>query len=119
MAHGDFAHIEFPADDLGRARRFYEGVFGWQFQEAEGFTDYLLYETPSGLGGGVGTRGGTAPETIRDYISVDSLDEALAKVGPLGGTVTMGRTEVPGLGWYAVVRDSEGSEIALWEGLPR
>jgi predicted enzyme related to lactoylglutathione lyase len=116
MAHGDFAHIEFPADDLARAKRFYEGVFGWQLQEATGFENYLVYRTAGGLGGGFGLRGQTAGPRLRDYISVDSIDESIPKVESLGGKVTLGRTEVPGQGFYAVTEDSEGTEIALWEG---
>ena len=27
--HGEFSHIEFPADDLERAKAFYANVFGW------------------------------------------------------------------------------------------
>ena len=40
MAHGEFNHIEFPADDEERAKRFYGGVFGWEFSEMEGFDGY-------------------------------------------------------------------------------
>ena len=33
----------------------------------------------------------------------------------LAGFLVTGRTEVPGQGFYAVLLDSEGTEIALWE----
>jgi predicted enzyme related to lactoylglutathione lyase len=30
MAHGQLTLIEFPADDIERAQRFYAELFGWQ-----------------------------------------------------------------------------------------
>ena len=49
---------------------------------------------------------------------MDSVEASLAKATELGGTVVEGKAEVPGQGWYAVIHDSEGNEIALWESLP-
>jgi uncharacterized protein len=121
MAHGDFNHIEIPADDTGRARRFYVGMFGWSFTETS-FGDYLVYTTPSGeqaVGGGIGKRGETAPMTIRNYVGVDSIEASLAKVEEMGGRVMAGKEEVPGIGWWAVIADSEGNELAIFEPMPR
>jgi predicted enzyme related to lactoylglutathione lyase len=36
----------------------------------------------------------------------------------LGGKVTTPKEPIPGQGWYAVVADSEDSEIGLYENLP-
>jgi predicted enzyme related to lactoylglutathione lyase len=36
MAHGEYNHIEIPYDDEERAKRFYSGVFGWQFRQMAG-----------------------------------------------------------------------------------
>lgn len=114
MAHGEYAHIEIPADDPERATRFYSAVFGWDFGTIEGMPDYWLYQVGE-VGGAVGLRDRTAPHAIRNYIAVDSIDDALPKVESLGGTVTGTKTEVPGYGWFAVVLDPEGNEIGLFE----
>ena len=122
MKHGDFTHIEIPADDADRAKRFYAGLFGWSFVEPEGFSGYYLFTTPvgqDGMGGAIGRRGEMAPEKVRAYVHVDSIDETLPKVAELGGTVVEEKAEVPGMGWYAVLTDSEGNELALWESTPR
>lgn len=122
MAQGEFTHIEIPADDPGRAQRFYEGVFGWRFTSMPGYDDYFLYTTAAGeegLGGAIGKRGESAPLTVRNYVHVDSIDESLPKVTALGGSLVEPKSEVPGQGWYAVVTDSEGNEFALWERLAR
>ncbi len=121
MAHGQFTHIDIPADDPVRAQRFYEGVCGWSFGSMPEFPDYYLFRTGDdehAMGGGIGKRGQTAPDRIRNYIDVESIDSLLPKVRELGGSVLQPKAEVPGQGWYVVLTDSEGNEIALWEGLP-
>ena len=122
MTHGDYNHVEIPADDMDRAKRFYASVFGWTFEAAPSFPDYFLYQTPSGegsVGGGLGKRSVTSEEEIRNYIEVDSVDRALVRVAEMGGSVLTGKSDIPGVGWFALVRDSEGNRIGLFEALPR
>ncbi|MFL5680470.1 MAG: VOC family protein [Chloroflexota bacterium] len=114
MARGEYTHIEIPADDLDRAKRFYTDVFGWDLGSMGGMEDYLVYRT-GGVGGGIGKRGTTAGKTIRNYITVTSLDEAEPIVERAGGRIVQSRREVPGMGSYTVVTDSEGNEIAIWQ----
>jgi len=119
MAHGEITHLDLPSDDLGRARAFYEGLFGWKIQGMPEFPDYEMFQSgPDGVGGGIGLRGETAPNAPRIYVSVDSIDATLAKLEGLGGDVVVEKTEVPGMGWYAAIHDSEGSDIGIWEDLP-
>ncbi len=118
MAHGDFTFIEIPADDPARAQAFYAGLVGWQFQEVPGIAGYYMFATPAGeeaVGGAIGKRGEMAPEKLRTYVSVDAIDAVLPRVAELGGSIVQAKREVPGMGWYAVLNDSEGNEIALWE----
>lgn len=123
MQHGDFTHIEVPADDPSRARSFYQKVFGWTFaDEIPGFEGYHLFTTPAGqagMGGAIGKRGEMAPERVRVYIDVESIDDMLARITREGGAVVEPKTEVGGMGWFAVFTDPEGNEMAIWESLPR
>jgi hypothetical protein len=119
MAHGQITHIEFPADDLDRARRFYSELFGWQLREMEGVPGYLLFNTGSAdSGGAIGERGKSTGEQLRVYVTVDSIDDTLQRVPELGGSVTTPKDEIPGQGWYAAIADSEGTEVGLYENLP-
>lgn len=121
MKHGDLTHLEIPADDPDRARDFYQRLFGWSFQEMPGYAGYHLFTTPvgeEGMGGAIGKRGESAPEKLRPYVWVDSIDATLPLVEGAGGTVVEAKAEVPGQGWYAVLADTEGNEIALWESTP-
>lgn len=122
MKHGDFTHVEIPADEPERAKRFYADVFGWSFEpETPGFEGYHTFTTPvgrEGTAGAIGKRGEMAPEQLRLYAQVDSIDDTLAKIAEAGGSVVEPKAEVPGMGWYAVFKDPEGNELALWESAP-
>jgi len=120
MAQGEYNHIEIPYDDQERAKRIYSGVFGWEFRSMAGFDGYDLYTAgPGDLGGGLGKRGESAGTTTRNYILVDSVDDAVKKVVELGGTITEPKAEIPGMGWFAIGTDSEGNTLALYEAAPR
>ena len=116
MAKGEITHIEFPADDPERAKRFYTAVAGWQFEETEGFSGYYMFRTGEASGGAVAKRGEMAPQQLRIYITVDSLEEACAAAEANGGTVVEQPSDIGGgMGRFAVVRDTEGSEVGLWQ----
>jgi uncharacterized protein len=114
MAKGEYTHIEIPADDPARASRFYAAVFGWDPKASERMPTYHVYRTAN-VGGGIGKRGETAGQVIRNYITVDSLAEGRKAAEANGGTVVGDMVMLPGMGSYLVVLDSEGNEIALWE----
>ncbi len=119
MAKGEITHIEFPADDVERAKRFYSAVAGWEFAEMDGLPGYWLFRTGEGSGGGLGKRGDSVGQVIRVYVSVDSLETAVAAAEANGGSVITPPSDVPGQGRFAAVRDSEGGEIGLWEAAPQ
>jgi predicted enzyme related to lactoylglutathione lyase len=119
MAHGEINHIEFPADDPQRAMAFYEAVAGWQFSAMDGMPDHWAFRSGEGYGGGVGKRGVTTGHVVRDNIEVNSIDEAVAAGQRTGGTVKEAKSEIPGMGWFAVLIDPEGSEIGLFQSAPR
>lgn len=120
MAHGQFTHIEIPADDLKRAKRFYSELFGWQLGDVEGMPDYPLFTFGKidSAGGALGKRGDSIADHLRVYLDVDSIDPVLGRVPDLGGKVKTPRSEIQGWGWFAVIDDSEGNEIGLFEALP-
>lgn len=115
MAKGEITHIDIPADDIERAKRFYHAVAGWEAAPVEGFPGYHMFRTGPQSGGGIGQRGQTAPDVLRIYITVDSLEEAVAAAEKEGGSVVQPPTDIPGMGRYAAVHDTEGNEVGLWE----
>jgi len=115
MVH-TIVHFEIPADDMERAKKFYQQLFGWEFQAPQ--EDYHLIETgEGGIGGGMMKR--AVPEQrITIYIGVESVDEYVAKVQSLGGTIIMPKTAVPTMGYFAQLLDTEGNALAIWEENP-
>jgi predicted enzyme related to lactoylglutathione lyase len=119
MPRGEITHVELPADDPERAMRFYAAVAGWAFGEMEGMPGYHLFRSGAASGGAIGRRGEMAPQALRIYITVDSLEEATATAAANGGTVVEAPTVIgQGMGRFAVVRDPEGNEVGLWESAP-
>ena len=105
---GSFGLTEFPADDPGRARRFWSGLLGVELadrSEAEG----RGWQTQGGSPVlGIHERGAGPGDTASlPYFTVADMEGALERVSALGGTVIH-----PGARW-SVCRDSEGSPFGL------
>ncbi len=100
--------IEFPADDLGRARRFWEGLLGVALDERREGEGKGLQTRSGGAELGLHSRGpGPGDRVSLPYFEVDDLVQALERVVGLGGEVIH-----PG-GRWAICRDSEGSPFGL------
>jgi len=117
QATGTMTHIEIPADDVDRAKRFYAAVAGWQFEAMDGFPDYWLFQSEPERGGAIGTRGGSIGKVVRHFVNVDRMEDAIAAAEQNGGRLVEEPTEIPGQGRSAVVLDSEGNELGLWQDL--
>jgi predicted enzyme related to lactoylglutathione lyase len=115
MPRGTITHIEFPADDVERAKRFYGAVAGWELSETDGFPGYFMFRSEEGHGGGLGKRGESVGNVIRVYITVDSLEDGVATAEANGGSVVSPPQDIPGMGRWATITDSEGNEIGLWQ----
>ncbi|WP_366214747.1 GyrI-like domain-containing protein [Arthrobacter sp. SRS-W-1-2016] len=121
---GGVVHFEIPADDEGRARDFYRSVFGWSFQVLPEMEYSLAKTTPldsqgrpaetGSINGGIFRRGDLLQAPVVT-IAVDDIDGVLEQIGRLGGETVRRRMEVPGSGWNAYFRDSEGNVIGLWQ----
>ena len=100
--------IEFPADDLGRAVRFWEGLLGVSLDERTADEGSGRQTHSDGTAVGVHERGaGPGDRFSLAYFAVDDLPAAVERVVELGGSVVH-----PG-GRWAICRDSEGTPFAL------
>jgi len=112
-------HFDVPAEDLKRAKIFYEKLFEWKIEPVPGPMEYYNIVTKDengkeGIGGGMGKRG-QPEQKITNYIGVSSIDEYVKKVQDLGGRIIMPKTTIPGFGYLATFLDSEGNTLGLWE----
>ena len=100
--------IEFPADDAGRARRFWSGVLGVDLAPRAAAAGSGWETDTDGLRLGVHERGrGPGDTGSLPYFTVADLPATLDRVRELGGSIVH-----PGERW-AICRDSEGSPFAL------
>ena len=115
-------HFEIPADDVKRAKKFYEKALGWKISDPWKM-DYFLVETKDagqdGINGGLMQRK-VPGQPFMNYISVDSIEAALKKVAKAGGTVALPKQEIgQGMGWIAAFLDTEGNLMGFHEVAPR
>ena len=114
-------HFEIPADDPKRAIQFYENVFNWKIEKWEGPIEYWLITTgpedQPGIDGGLGRREDPAIG-IENTIDVKDLDASVAEVEKHGGQVTRPKMAVPGVGWMAYIKDTEGNVFGLMQRDP-
>ena len=91
----------------------------------EQMDDYTIVQTtptdenqrptePGAINGGMMKRSADAPAPVIT-INVGSVDDSLKKVEAAGGTVVRPKTEIPGMGSFAYLKDTEGNVIGLWE----
>ena len=122
-------HFEIEAAEPERAMTFYTGVFGWKFHEWEGGSvDYWLIQTgpadQPGIDGGLARRQGDPPAAavaVNGYscvAQVTDLDAALARITAHGGVVTEPKHPVPGIGWAAYAKDTEGNLFGMMQPDP-
>ncbi len=105
-------HVEFPAQNLERGKKFWEGVGGWSLNDAgmPGM-QYLMFQEGD-QGGAVFGMEGAAGTTI--YLGSDEIDADLAKVRELGGDADE-KQPIPSIGWFARCKDSEGNEFSFFQ----
>jgi predicted enzyme related to lactoylglutathione lyase len=110
---GWVTHYEISASDVDRAQRFWSGVFGWEFGESvmpEG--QYRMARTGEQSGAALTDYGDPGHPNV--YFDVDDIEATLAKVRELGGSGDE-KQPVPGMGWFAACKDSEGNAFSLWQ----
>jgi len=111
-----FIYVEWYVTNIEKAVNFYKGMFNWKFEKST--DDYMMFEMPNGESGGI-----TEVEKVNPgnspafYIHADHIENYLEKAPSLGGSVTTGKTELPGMGFYAFLDDPDGNKIGLYEDL--
>ncbi len=117
-------HFEIPVDDWDRARKFYADNFGWSMNDMKTGDrfDYIMMHTaktdPTGMAeekgkinGGMFHRG-PQDQSVRIYIQVESIEEAIKKIEASGGKQVGSIGPIPN-GRFAKFTDTEGNLCGL------
>ena len=111
-------HFEVPADDPGRAIQFYSRVFGWSVNKWQGPMDYWLIQSGQadepGIDGAIARRQEPVTSVV-NTIDVPSVDECVNRVVANDGKVIVPKRAVPGVGYLAYCRDTEGNLFGLMQ----
>lgn len=121
-------HFEIPASDKSRMRKFYETVFGWKTEQlGKDMMEYVLVTTtevgedrmvkkPGTINGGFYQR---TDDPISQHpsvtIQVKNVAESVEKAQKAGGKLSGKIEEIPNVGKFASIIDTEGNRISLMQ----
>jgi predicted enzyme related to lactoylglutathione lyase len=99
------------------AAKFYSDLFGWKVEQIPEM-NYATFEAEGGPGGGFNPiTSGNPAGTVTVYIDTDDIERDLARIEKLGGEILMHKTEIQGVGWFAMFKDPTGNQLALYTDL--
>jgi predicted enzyme related to lactoylglutathione lyase len=117
-------HFEIPAENLERAKKFYGENFGWTLNQLGPETgNYVLVQTgptdekgmpqdKAFINGGLMKREPSASSPVL-VIAVDDTDATVERVKKSGGKLVGEILDIPNVGRYARVQDTEGNVIGV------
>ena len=116
---GTFSWVELLTSDAPGAKAFYEGVFGWEWDDVplpEGGTYTLVLKDGKRVAGlHQPSPENAGPPAWLSYVSVENADAAAARAGELGAGVLAGPFDVMDVGRMAVLQDPQGAVFAVWQ----
>ena len=122
----NIAYFEIPADNVERAKKFYNALLGWKIEptksmgdpakmKAMQYQDVVTGDAKEGTMNMGGMYRRQMTEQIMNYVMVDDIDQAIAKVQKLGGKIVVPKMEIKGVGWTVIIQDTEGNALGLWK----
>lgn len=123
-------HFEIQADDLERAKAFYESVFGWSFPDYSEVTGAPYFGVITGEEGTAGINGGLLPRPApvpgpqsgtNAYVctvEVADFDAVAAAVAAAGGQVALPKYPLTGMAWQGYFLDTEGNTFGVHQPDP-
>ncbi len=120
-AAGMFCWIQLATSDEDSAKKFYRGLFGWNFDDTEmgGRSFTVLKKDDNAVGAlyGIQTeerQQGVAPNWM-PFIAVDNADKTTAKIKQIGGKVVMEPFDIMQNGRMALFQDPTGGTFSVWQ----
>ena len=112
--------VDLWTSDVEGSRKFYSEVFGWEAQEpSPEFGGYFMF-TRGGIpvAGGMGDMGDMkADNSWKIYFDTDDITSTLDEATKNGGHVLFPAEPVADLGVQAVLLDSGGATLGMWQAL--
>ncbi|MBP7148249.1 MAG: VOC family protein [Acidobacteria bacterium] len=118
---GLFVWHDLMTTDPGKAASFYGSLFDWQMKDEKlGDGTYtMIMNSGRGIGGMNAhdpARGG--PSHWMCHVLVGDIEATVRETKRLGGAIVLPATEIPGVGWFAVLKDPQGAHISTFQERP-
>jgi predicted enzyme related to lactoylglutathione lyase len=124
-------HFEMPYENRERVAKFYTSAFGWVTRMlGSDMGEYVLATTtetdekgptrPGAINGGFFRKDPQrAAQCVSIVIAVDDIEESMRKVLAAGGTVPGKPVDIPGVGRFVSIVDTEGNSVSMLQAIPR
>src|SRR5215467_14966057 len=115
---GSVTHFEIYGEEPDKLADFYRNVFGWQIEQMPGVNYWRIQ---SGSAESKPLHGGLTYRAIPDlngwmlFVNVTSLDETVALVQRLGGSIVRSKTAVPKTAWVTILADPARNIFGVWQ----
>jgi len=114
-------HFEIYGEEPAGLADFYRNVFGWQVEQMPG-VNYWRIQTGSAetkpLHGGLTYRAIPNLNGWMLFINVALLDDTVALVQKLGGSIVRPKTAVPKTAWVTILADPAKNMFGVWQADP-
>lgn len=119
---GTFSWVDLATTDALAAKEFYGELFGWTFEDhpVPGGATYSMarldgHDVAAVFGMSEEMQQAGMPPNWTSYVTVESADDAAARVRDAGGAVRAEPFDVMEAGRMAVVSDTQGAVFAVWQ----
>jgi uncharacterized protein len=118
-APGTFSWVDLQTSDLDAAKSFYSELLGWDYDDVPMGDSGASYSMAKVGGESVCALAGLMNDQIpphwNSYVTVESADDAIARVRELGGTVIEDAFDVFTAGRMGLFTDPTGGPLCVWE----
>lgn len=113
---GKFTWFEHLSADAGKAREFYEALFGWKVERMQGADRAydMVHNGGEGIAGLLPAPAGT-PNQWLGYLSVPDVDASFESALAAGARPLMPPRDFAGVGRGATIADPTGAVLSLWK----
>ncbi|MBV8073563.1 MAG: hypothetical protein JO270_26950 [Acidobacteriaceae bacterium] len=119
--NGSITHFEIYGEEPAKLAGFYRNLFGWDIDQMPG-VNYWRIQT--GTSEGPALHGGLTYRAIADlngwmlFVNVAALDETVARIQSLGGSIVRPKAAVPRTAWVTIVSDPAKNIFGVWQADP-
>jgi predicted enzyme related to lactoylglutathione lyase len=114
-----FRHLAINADDVQRAKAFYESVFGWRFEPWGPPNYYQVKNVGEGFLGALQERRELKPGAkmlgFEATMDVEDIQATIAAVEAAGGRILMRPTYIEDVGKLIYFEDTEGNLVGAMQ----